>query len=45
MHSISFQNPAKNVKSGVDSRGELKLGREGNPSFPRVLYEALYVMH
>ena len=28
MHSISFQNPAKNVKSGVDSRGGTQV-REG----------------
>ena len=33
LHSISFQNPAKNFKSGVDSRGETQV-RGGNPPFP-----------
>ena len=51
MYSIYFQNPAKNVKSGVDSRGggtqvregELQLGGEKYP-FPRVLYEILCIV-
>ena len=42
MHSISFQNPAKNLKSGVDSRGGTQV-RGGKSPFPRVLYETLNV--
>ena len=31
LHSIYFQKPAKNLKSGVNSRGELKLGGGKSP--------------
>ena len=45
MHFFLFKNPAKNVKSGVDSRGgELKLGGGGIPPFPGFCMKPCHVV-